>query len=335
MDGRGEVTATDDPAIVRQFAQHRALLVGVAYRMLGSVDDAEDTVQDAWLRWSSARAAEVADPRAFLVTVTTRLAIDRLRRARTRRESYPGPWLPEPLVTAPDVAEDVERAESVSLALLVVLETLSPLERAVFVLREAFGHSHAEVAAILGRDEAAVRQLARRARAHVAERRPRFAPEPAMCARVTERFLAACLGGDLPALLGVLAPEVTLVADSGGKALAPPRPILGADRVARFLAALAVPPRAERFFASVGIAPGSDFRIDLVQVNGGPAIVVVAGGTPVTAILLDVTDDAVQTIYLLANPEKLAGLRAAPGADIAGPATIVRPEERDREEVTR
>jgi len=296
----------------RLFDEHRAVLLGVAYRMLGSVADAEDVVQDAWLRWARGDVAAIANPRAFLVTVTTRLALDQLRRARTRREAYVGAWLPEPLLTGPDVAADAERAESVSLALLIVLETLSPLERAAFVLREAFGYSHAEIAAILGRDEAAVRQLARRARDHVAERRPRFATDPAMRARVTERFLAACLGGDLPALLGVLAPGVTLIADSGGKALAPSRPIAGAGRVARFLGTIAAAPRADRFFASVGVAPGSAFRVAMMPVNGGPAIVAVVGGAVVTALLLDVADDAVRALYLLANLEKLAGLRPPP-----------------------
>ncbi len=306
--GEESETATHDAEAARQFAQHRQFLLGVAYRILGSMDDAEDTVQDAWLRWSGADTAEVQEPRAFLITVTSRLALDRLRRARTRRESYIGPWLPQPLLTGPDVAEDVERAESVSLALLVVLETLSPLERTVFVLREAFGFAHAEIAAILDRDEAAVRQLARRARAHVEERRPRFAADSAMQARVTERFLAACMGGDLPALLGVLAPDVTLVADSGGKALAPSRAILGNDRVARFLETIASGPRAERFFTSVGVAPGTPFDIKFARVNGGPAIIAIAEGRVVTAILIDVADDAVQTVYLLANPEKLARL---------------------------
>ena len=299
-----------DQAAVGAFEAHRGLLFAVAYRLLGRVADAEDVVQDAWLRWAGVDTAAVADPRAFLVRVVTRLALDRLRRIKARREEYVGPWLPEPLLTGPDVAEDVALAESVSLALLVVLETLSPLERAVFVLREAFGFSHAEIAAILGRAEPAVRQLARRAREHVRERRRRFAADPGERRRVTERFLAASAGGDLPALLAVLAPDVALVADGGGRALAPRRPIKGADRVARFLLAITTEARRARFLRSVGVAPTADLHIELTQVNGGPGVVAVAAGTPVTALVLDVAEAAVRTVYLVANPAKLAGLRA-------------------------
>src|SRR5215216_6013675 len=212
--------------------------MAVAYRILGRVTDAEDAVQDAWLRWVNTRPSEVLDPKAFLVRVTTRLAIDRLRRVKARRESYVGPWLPEPVVTAPDVAEDVALAESVSMAMLIVLETLSPLERAVFVLREAFGMPYAEIAKILGRKEEAVRQLARRARDHVQERRPRFEADKTAQRRVTERFLEATSTGNLEALMVVLAPGVTLVADGGGRALAPRRPVRGAEKVARFLLAV-------------------------------------------------------------------------------------------------
>src|SRR5918995_96530 len=173
----------------RVFDEHRALLISVAYRMLGSVTDAEDTVQEAWLRWSGVNPSDVRDTRAFLVRVTTRLAIDRLRRAKTRRESYVGPWLPEPILTDRDVAEDVALAESVSMAMLVVLETLSPLERAVFVLREAFGMPYAEIADVLGRSDVAVRQLARRARDHVRDRDARFEADQETRRHVTERFL--------------------------------------------------------------------------------------------------------------------------------------------------
>ncbi len=170
-DGMQPLNGRDSSCV---FDEHRALLISVAYRILGSVTDAEDTVQEAWLRWSGVNSSDVRDPRAFLVRVTTRLAIDRLRRAKTRRESYVGPWLPEPILTGRDVAEDVALAESVSMAMLVVLETLSPLERAVFVLREAFGMSYAEIANVLGRKVEAVRQLGHRARNHVQERRSRF-----------------------------------------------------------------------------------------------------------------------------------------------------------------
>jgi RNA polymerase sigma factor (sigma-70 family) len=175
---------TDESDATRVFDEHRELLIAVAYRVLGRVSDAEDVVQEAWLRWAKVDRAEVADPRAFLVRVTTRLAIDRLRRVKARRESYVGPWLPEPLITGRDVAEDIALAESVSLALLVVLETLSPLERAVFVLREAFAMPYSEIAEILDRSEVAVRQLARRARDHVCERGHRFETDQATRQRV-------------------------------------------------------------------------------------------------------------------------------------------------------
>jgi RNA polymerase sigma-70 factor (ECF subfamily) len=291
------------------FDEHRALLISVAYRILGSVTDAEDVVQEAWLRWSGVDQSGVDHPRAFLVRVTTRLAIDRLRRAKARRESYVGPWLPEPILTRHDVAEDAAMAESVSMAMLVVLETLSPLERAVFVLREAFGMSYAEIADVLGRKEEAVRQLARRARNHVRERRTRFDADETEQRRVTERFLEAATGGDLEALMEVLSPGVTLVADGGGRALAPRRPVQGADKVARFLVSVATEERVARFLASVGSEPSGEVRVHPAQVNGGPGVVITSGAEPISALVLDVSDGVVQTIHLVANPDKLAGVR--------------------------
>jgi RNA polymerase sigma-70 factor (TIGR02957 family) len=293
----------------RVFDEHRALLISVAYRILGSVTDAEDTVQEAWLRWSGVNPSDVRDPRAFLVRVTTRLAIDRLRRAKTRRESYVGPWLPEPIITGREVAEDVALAESVSMAMLVVLETLSPLERAVFVLREAFAMPYAEIAEVLGRKEEAVRQLGRRARDHVQERRSRFDTDQSEQRRVTERFLEATSTGNLEALVAVLSPGVTLVADGGGRALAPRRPIRGAQKVARFLLAVATEERMARFLRSVGSEPVGDLRVRVAPVNGGPGILVVSGDKPISALVLDVSDGVVRTIHLVANPEKLAGVR--------------------------
>jgi RNA polymerase sigma-70 factor (ECF subfamily) len=294
----------------RIFDEHRALLISVAYRILGSVTDAEDTVQEAWLRWSGVNPSDVRDPRAFLVRVTTRLAIDRLRRAKTRRESYVGPWLPEPILTGRDVAEDVALAESVSMAMLVVLETLSPLERAVFVLREAFGMPYAEIADVLGRKEEAVRQLAHRARDHVQERRSRFDADESEQRRVTERFLEATSTGNLEALMAVLSPGVTLVADGGGRALAPRRPVRGAEKVARFLLAVATEERMARFLRSVGSEPiVADLRVSMAPVNGGPGILVVSGDKPISALVLDVSEGVVRTIHLVANPEKLAGVR--------------------------
>lgn len=294
----------------RIFDEHRALLISVAYRILGSVTDAEDTVQESWLRWSGVNSSDVRDPRAFLVRVTTRLAIDRLRRAKARRESYVGPWLPEPILTGRDVAEDVALAESVSMAMLVVLETLSPLERAVFVLREAFGMPYAEIADVLGRKEEAVRQLAHRARDHVQERRSRFDADESEQRRVTERFLEATSTGDLEALMAVLSPGVTLVADGGGRALAPRRPVRGAEKVARFLLAVATEERMARFLRSVGSEPIiADLHVSMASVNGGPGILIVSGDKPISALVLDVSEGVVRTIHLVANPEKLAGVR--------------------------
>ena len=298
----------DESDAIRIFDEHRDLLISIAYRVLGSVTDAEDTVQEAWLRWSKVDPAEISNPRAFLVRVTTRLAIDRLRRAKARRETYVGPWLPEPILTGRDVAEDVALAESVSMAMLVVLETLSPLERAVFVLREAFGMPYAEIGEIIGRKEEAVRQLARRARHHVQERRTRFEADQTEQHRVTEHFLEAASSGDLEALMVVLAPGVTLVADGGGRALAPRRPVRGAEKVARFLLAVATEEKSARFLESIGAEPVADLRVYPAPVNGGPGVVITSQGRPVSALLLDVADGAVQTIHLVANPEQLAGV---------------------------
>ena len=298
------------PDAARVFDGHRGLLVSVAYRVLGSVSDAEDAVQEAWLRWSGVDHSEVEDPRAFLVRVTTRLAIDRLRRAKARRESYVGPWLPEPILTGQDLSEDAAMAESVSMAMLVVLETLSPLERAVFVLREAFGMPHAEIADVLGRREEAVRQLARRAREHVRARRARFDADRGEQRRVTERFLEAATGGDLKGLMAVLSPGVDLVADGGGKALAPRRPVHGAEKVARFLVAIVGEEPTDRFLESVGLGSSGEVRVRMAPVNGETGVVITVGDEPISALVLDVYDGMVRTIRLVANPEKLAGVRA-------------------------
>ncbi|MEU6544915.1 RNA polymerase sigma-70 factor [Streptomyces sp. NPDC046859] len=285
------------------FEEHRPALLGVAYRMLGRVADAEDVVQEAWLRWSRDDRSEVREPRAYLVRVTTRLAIDRLRQVKARGETYVGPWLPEPYVTdfgdhVPDTAERAVLADSVSVAVLVVLENLSPLERAVFVLREAFGYPYAEIAAMLDRGEAAVRQLAGRARRHVEERRPRYEVDPAERRDLTERFLAAAAGGDLEGLMSLLAPDVRLIGDSGGKAKAPLRVLESADHVGRFLAGV----------ARKGIADAS-FRF--LEVNGGPALLVLSGGKPDSVFQVDVLDGRIQVVYVVRNPDKLKALPSA------------------------
>ncbi|WP_338900538.1 RNA polymerase sigma factor SigJ [Streptomyces sp. TG1A-60] len=280
------------------FEGHRPVLMGVAYRMLGRV--AEDVVQEAWLRWSGADRSEVREPRGYLVRVTTRLAVDRLRQVRARNEAYPGPWLPGPYVTdygatVPDTAERAVLADTVSLAVLVVMESLSPLERAVFVLREAFGHPYAEIAAMLDRTEPAVRQLAGRARRHVDERRPRYDVDPAERRELTERFLAAAAGGDLNGLMSLLAPDVRLVGDGGGLGKAPVRVLETADKVGRFLQGA----------AGKGLAEVS-FR--LMEINGGTAVVVLSGGRVDSVFQLDVADGRIQSVYIVRNPEKLLSL---------------------------
>ncbi|MEW2352666.1 RNA polymerase sigma-70 factor [Spirillospora sp. NPDC029432] len=283
------------------FEEHRGLLFAVAYRMLGTAADAEDTVQDAWLRWSAADRSGVDDPQAYLVRITTNLALDRLRSARAQRETYVGPWLPEPMLTAPDVAEDAELSESVSMAMLVVLETLSPLERAVFLLKEVFGFPYGEIAAAVDRSEAAVRQLGTRARKHVEARRPRFGTDRAERRAVTERFLEAALGGDLNALMEALAPDVTLWSDGGGKVRAALRTIHGADKVARWLAAVAALPLA-------GVEP-AEMRMRRAEINGVPGVVVDGPDGPLSTITLDVGDDGlVHAVHLVANPDKLRAI---------------------------
>jgi RNA polymerase sigma-70 factor, ECF subfamily len=282
------------------FEQHRGMLFGIAYRMLGSVADAEDIVQEAWLRWHSVET-EVDDPRAYLARTVTNLALNHLSSAAVRREQYVGPWLPEPLVTEPDAAHDVEQAEAVSLAMLVVMETLSPLERAVFVLKEVFGFPYAEIARVTERSEAAVRQAGHRARSHVQARRPRY-DAPDETRQVTERFLAACMGGDLNRLLDLLAPDVTCWTDGGGKVQAALRPLHGPDKVARWLLGV------------LGRLP-DDVQVRLVDVNGQPGVLTMTGGRPDSVAVLDVVGGRVTAMRLVRNPDKMHGvtIRAAGG----------------------
>ncbi|MFI1825583.1 RNA polymerase sigma factor SigJ [Streptomyces sp. NPDC020412] len=293
--------------LTETFEANRALLTGVAYRMLGRFTDAEDVVQDTWLRWSAEDRADVREPRAYLVRVATRLALDRLRQLAARRETYVGPWLPEPVATgaaaadpagtapAADVADRAVLADTVSFAVLVVLESLSPAERAVFVLREAFAFPYEEIAAALERSEPAVRQLASRARKHVAERRPRYDTDPVEARAVTERFLTAASGGDLDGLLSLLAPDARLVSDSGGKSKAPLRVIEGGDKVGRFLAA-------------VGTEQLPDMEVRIVETNGAPALLVLSAGTPDLVLQLSLVDGRIACVYLFRNPDKLGGM---------------------------
>jgi RNA polymerase sigma-70 factor (ECF subfamily) len=276
------------------FVSHRSLLFTVAYEMLGSATDAEDVVQETWLRWSRVDLAQVRDPRSYLVRIATRLSLNRLRALQRRRESYVGPWLPEPLLTSPDVAEDVELAESVSTAMMLVLETLSPTERAVFVLREVFDVGYDEIAAAVDKTPAAVRQIAHRARSHVESRRPREAVDPEQRRAVLERFQEATASGDLQSLMDVLAPDVVLITDGGGVLQAALRPIVGRDKVLRFLQA---------------VMP-EDVRLDLAHVNGAPALRIVSS-QGVELATLRVEDGLVTGLFLVRNPHKLAGLDRA------------------------
>ncbi|QJW36379.1 RNA polymerase sigma-70 factor [Cellulosimicrobium protaetiae] len=286
-------------AALEPFAAHRRLLFTVAYEMTGSAADAEDVVQEAWLRWSAADRSDVLDPRAYLVRVTTRLALDRLRTLRARRETYVGSWLPDPLLTTPDAALQVERAEDVSMALLVVLETLSPLERAVFVLREVFDLPYDEIAAGLDRAPEAVRQTAHRAREHVRARRPRFTPPDDAQRAAVERFMVACATGDTAALVETLAPDVVVVSDGGGKARSALRPVAGADKVARMLVGLAAKPE------TIAMA------YEPALVNGALGGVWTVDGETVMAAAVEYDGERVARVLLFRNPERLAGLRRA------------------------
>lgn len=281
---------------MEEFEEQRPALFGAAYRILGTRADAEDALQDAWLRWQRADRTTVRDVRGYLFTLVTNTAIDQLRRARTRREAYVGPWLPEPLITAPSSSgpDMAELADTVSIGLLVVLETLDPVERAVFVLHEAFGFSHSEIAAAIGRTERAVRQLAYRARKHVEARRPRRQPSTGEHRALTQRFLSAAMGGDLDELMAVLAPDVEFVADADGRRETPLVPLRTADVVARYLRAVVEfwPP---------------DRRVELVEVNGGPGALVTSGGRPFLVLALEFDDpgERIRAVRMVLNPDKL------------------------------
>ncbi|MDA8301737.1 MAG: RNA polymerase sigma-70 factor [Actinomycetota bacterium] len=278
---------TDDP-----FVTYRSLLFTVAYEMLGSAQDAEDVVQETWLRWSRIELDEVRDPRAYLVRIVTRQALNRLRTLSRRREEYVGEWLPEPLLVDSDVAQDAELAENVSIAMLTILETLRPVERAVFVLHEVFDVPYEEIAEVVGKTQSAVRQIAHRARAHVAARRPRMQIGRALQKEVVENLLAAFTSGNVEELLKVLAPDVVLVADGGGQVPAARKPIIGAARVAAFLARAAALP---------------DLVTSVASFNGMPGLRVEVAGTPIV-VSVSVEDGRITRIYAIANPLKLVWL---------------------------
>ena len=281
-----------DPA-TEGFVAHRNLLFTIAYEMLGSAADAEDVLQETWMRWAGVDLDTVRDQRAYLVRITTRQALSRLRTLGRRKESYVGPWLPEPLLTTPDVAEDVELADSVSMAMLLVLETLTPNERAVFVLREVFDLSYDEIAEAVGKSPAAVRQIAHRARAHVAARRPREVVSPAETRKALEAFQRAAETGDLQHLLDILAPDVVFLGDGGGVVQAVPAPVVGADRVVRLL--------------SVGLnAIPAGASLQPAQVNGYPALVLRVNGEINTVVAVRIDDGLITGLYAVRNPEKLS-----------------------------
>jgi RNA polymerase sigma-70 factor (ECF subfamily) len=282
----------------QEFEAHRSILVGAAYRILGSRSDAEDVVQEAWIRWSGVDHARIDQPRAYLLTVTSRLALNRLRQLAARRESYVGPWLPEPVATdRTDGAEAVLLADDVSMAMLIVLESLSPLERAAFVLVEVFGMAAPEVARALGRSPAAVRQLVHRARSHVQARQPRQRVDEARHREITERFMAAASGGDVATLLQLLAPDVVLVTDGGGIKQAALRPIHGAEKVLRFFVGVMSKP------ASAAV------RFDVRLVNGEAAVVVTDGDEIDGVLFLTVAPSTdgprITAVHGIRNPEKL------------------------------
>jgi RNA polymerase sigma-70 factor (TIGR02957 family) len=277
------------------FLAHRNLLFTVAYEMLGSAADAEDVLQETWLRWAGVDLGRVRDFRAYLVRITARQALARLRTLGRRRESYVGPWLPEPLLTAPDVAEDVELAESVSMAMLLVLETLAPTERAVFVLREVFGLEYDEIAEAVDKSPAAVRQIAHRARAHVAARRPRGVVSAVEAREALEAFKRAAETGDLQGLLDILAPDVVLLGDGGGVKQAVPRPVVGAEKVARLLAI-----GLGRLTGATSLTPA--------QVNGYPALILRLDGEIDSVVAVRIDDGLISGLYSVRNPEKLSHL---------------------------
>ncbi len=287
---------TDDPeAKSRVFAEHRARLFGMAYRMLGSVSDAEDIVQDTWLRWARADGREIRAPRAWLVTAANRLCLDRLKSARVQREQYYGTWLPEPLVeaaTTPDARVD----ESVSIALLLVLEKLSPVERAGFLLHDVFGHTFAEIAGILGKPEPACRKLVSRARARVRAAKPKFTATPREHEQLLRRFLEACREGEMSPLLELLGASAALYSDGGGKATALPKVLADREKIARF-------------FINVtrqNLAGPDPATYRFTSFNGVPGVLVSQAGRPVTAICLEIADGKITAIFAHRNPDKLA-----------------------------
>lgn len=293
-----------EPSRLEVFTQYRGLLFSIAYRMLSSVADAEDILQETYLRWERANTAEIHSTRAFLVTIVSRLCINHLESARVRREEYVGQWLPEPVVTAPDADPFllVQVDESLSMAFLVLLERLTPVERAVFLLREVFDCDYPEIARTIGKDEVNCRQILRRAHQHVADVRPRFEVSPQQREKLLAEFLEATSSGNLGNLISVLAADAVLYSDGGGKGPAIPNIVRGADRVARAL------------LGSMEKLVPRDLTIRRAQINGQPGVVSYRHGQPYAVVTLDIAEGHVRSVYILSNPEKLAHLPALPAA---------------------
>ncbi|MGB3352811.1 MAG: RNA polymerase sigma-70 factor [Mycobacterium sp.] len=288
------MTATPGDVHAERFTMLRPLLFTIAYEILGSATESDDVLQESYLRWAEVDLAAVTDTKAYLAQLVTRQSLNALRAQSRRREDYIGPWLPEPLLTEQDASADVVLAESVSMAMLVVLETLGPDERAVFVLREVFGFSHDEISSAVGKSAAAVRQMAHRAREHVQARRKRFEPvDPKVSSELTARFFAAAATGDLDGLMSMLAPDVVWTADSDGKVSAARRPVSGADRVARLLMG----------FARLA---GAEGRVEPAIYNSAPAMVLYTGDHLEGVVSFEVVDGKVTNFYAMRNPEKLA-----------------------------
>jgi RNA polymerase sigma-70 factor (ECF subfamily) len=303
-DALAEMQAPDPEVPIRlaTFDQYRSLLFSVAYRMLGSVADAEDMLQETFIRWQQAPEGEIRSPRAFLVTIISRLCINHLQSARVQREEYVGQWLPEPIVTGPgsDPLEIIRVDESLSMAFLVLLERLTPVERAVFLLREVFEYEYSEIAAVLAQSEANCRQILSRAKQHVRAIRPRFEISQQAKSDLLERFLEATSRGDMDGLVALLAGDVVLHSDGGGKALAVPNLVHGSDKVARGI------------LGSLGRLVPKDLVRRLAQINGEPGIVAYRNGKPYSVLTFDASEGRIRTIYILTNPEKLSHIPELP-----------------------
>jgi RNA polymerase sigma-70 factor, ECF subfamily len=282
---------------LEMFHRHRKRLLAIAYRMLGSASDAEDMVQETFIRWQSSQL-EVESPEAFLVTVISRLCLNHLQSAQVKREQYFGHWLPEPVLTGPsaDFYLDSQVDDSISMAFLVLLERLTPMERAVFLLREVFDYDYAEVANIVEQSEANCRQILRRARQHLKQGRPRFDASPKQQEELLHKFIQASSQGDMEGLLALISKEIVLYADGGGKATAVPNPIYGAENVVRFLDG------ARRKFLP------SDLVRTVSQINGAPSVVSYLHGRPHSVLILNVQNGRIGNIYIVSNPDKLARL---------------------------